>query len=152
MLRAQSTSVWQNWQTGDVRRSQRYVYDRSWGSHLKRKRWEGKDNYKRGGRGGRRKRKQKQKLGSLFPFLFSPLPFLPFFIIHPLNHLSPMGPREQDFLDFPRNCKDYSSVNNNPLLDYKLWFPRQRFIFPQLWPDVQLRTTDQPHSDEQGKG
>ena len=57
----------------------------------------------------------------------------------------------QKFLDLPNNYKDDSSVNNT-LLDYELQFPREIFLFPSLWPDIQLRTINQPHSNGQGKG
>lgn len=101
-----------------------------------------------GAGGGGREGKQ-QKLRSLF--LPTSLPSLSFCILHLLIQLVPMEHQGRKFLDLPNNYKDDSSVNST-LLDYELQFPREIFLFPSLWPDIQLRTINQPHSNGQGKG
>ena len=109
----------------------------------------GERTTKEGAEEGGREGKQ-QKLRSLF--LLTSLPSLSFCISHLLIQLVPTEHQGLKFLDLPNICKDDSSVNNTPLFDYELQFPREIFLFPSLWPDIQLRTINQPHSNGQDKG
>lgn len=104
---------------------------------------------KEGAEGGGREGEQ-QKLRSLF--LLAPLPSLSASVISSFNLSLQKEHQGPKFLDLPTICNDDSTVNNTPLLDYELQFPREIFLFPLLWPDIQLRTTNQPHSNRQGKG
>lgn len=129
-------------------------------SYLEGKRWERKGDCKRGGREWKEMRKKERKWNrssSLFFLSFSfslflPLPFLlsPSFISSlsfPLWDLSSASSRTLTGI-----AKIYLLVVNNILLDYELLVHRARFRFPQCWPDVQLRTINQPCSGGQGKG
>ena len=104
--------------------------------HLEGKRWEGRENYKGG---GRRRRKRRKTTEAQIPFS-TRLSAFSFCIRHLLIQLVPTEHQGLKFLDVPNICNDDSSVNNTPLLDYELQFPREIFLFPLLWPDIQLRT------------
>ena len=136
-----------NWQTREAHGGQIDAYHKRWGGRLEGKRWEGRENYKGG---GRRRRKRRKTTEAQIPFS-ARLSAFSFCIRHLLIQLVPTEHQGLKFLDVPNICNDDSSVNNTPLLDYELQFPREIFLFPLLWPDIQLRF-NQPRSNGQGKG